>query len=594
MKNLKIQAKLLVSFIAVALLAAIVGIVGIVSSNSQTASARLLNDRSTIGIDAAELLSIVYEQRSATRGVALYTSLLDFDEAAIQRKELDSFTDHATALLRDIESRATTQHTKDLINTIESQRNDYANARTTFLAAVDAAGELESDDVVGKGYGLESAIEVALKDFGPHVNAYAKTVDTLVEEMNKLTNEQYTEMESASVLITVLLVIVLLVAVIAAISISLYLSHLIVPTLEYTAAITEAIGHEGKIFFSDADWAEHDKLLGKHHDESTRILSALGVMVKRLDYYGEHLAEVAKGVLTSEVKPAGPDDVLGNSIQTMIEELNEIFSEINETAEHVSAEAREIADESQSLAQGSTEQTAEIHELSSTISDIAKQTKINTEQAENAATLSEAVKKTAQKGSEQMSDMIQAVRDINDASNEIQKVIKVIDDIAFQTNILALNAAVEAARAGQHGKGFAVVAEEVRSLAAKSAEAASDTGTLIENSMEKAKLGVKIAEETSVSLSEIVTGINESSVIVKDIAESSQESRASIDRINHGIDQIAQVVSQNSATSQEAAATSAELSTQATLLESLVAEFKLRDSGKLTGAHKPLSLGAKR
>ncbi|MCL2665352.1 MAG: methyl-accepting chemotaxis protein, partial [Defluviitaleaceae bacterium] len=176
----------------------------------------------------------------------------------------------------------------------------------------------------------------------------------------------------------------------------------------------------------------------------------------------------------------------------------------------------------------------DVEQLSSAMSTVATKTKENAEKAETAALLADTIKSNAEKGSRQMSEMVDAVKDINQSSQKINNVIKIIDDIAFQTNILALNASVEAARAGALGKGFAVVAEEVRSLAAKSQQAAQDTGDMISNSIKKAELGSRIASDTAKSLDEIVTGINESTMIVNEIALSSSEQYNIIERINAG------------------------------------------------------------
>ena len=238
--------------------------------------------------------------------------------------------------------------------------------------------------------------------------------------------------------------------------------------------------------------------------------------------------------------------------------------------------SKQISDGSQMLAQGSTEQSASIKDLSDSVAEIADKTKSNAGTAVKAANLAETIKENAENGSRQMDEMMMAVNDINEASGQISKVIKVIDDIAFQTNILALNAAVEAARAGQHGKGFAVVAEEVRNLAAKSAEAAKNTSSMIENSINKANLGVRIAGETAVSLSEIVTGINESSKLVREIAKSSEEQSLAINHLNVGIDQVAQVVEQNSATAEESAAVSTQMSSHASELKDLIDVFETK------------------
>jgi len=264
-------------------------------------------------------------------------------------------------------------------------------------------------------------------------------------------------------------------------------------------------------------------------------------------------------------------------LKQMLVQLNKMFAEIQTSTYQVSTGSKQVADGAQSLAQGSTEQAASIQQLSSSITEIAERTKVNALTADKTATLSATIKQSAEKGSHQMDDMITAVGEINDASKNISKIIKTIDDIAFQTNILALNAAVEAARAGQHGKGFAVVAEEVRNLASKSAEAAKDTGNMIQNSMEKAELGSRIAGDTAESLKDIVNGINESSQLIAEIADASEQQSLGIAQINIGIDQVAQVVQQNSATAEESAAASEEMSSQSAILQQLIAHFKLKD-----------------
>jgi methyl-accepting chemotaxis protein len=273
--------------------------------------------------------------------------------------------------------------------------------------------------------------------------------------------------------------------------------------------------------------------------------------------------------------------LIKDSINSIIRNLNEVLGEVRYAASQVHTGSNQVAGGAQTLAQGATEQAASIEQLSSSISDISEKTSKNAGIAREASALSDVIKGNAETGSKQMERMMLAVQEINDASDQISKVIKVIDDIAFQTNILALNAAVEAARAGQHGKGFAVVAEEVRNLAAKSAEAAKDTGGLIENSIQKANLGMNITKETSASLKEIVEGINRSAEIITQIAKSSDEQALAINQINVGVDQVAQVVQQNAATAEESAASSEEMSSQSSIMQELISHFKVSgDNGK--------------
>ncbi|TYC84785.1 HAMP domain-containing protein [Acetobacterium wieringae] len=326
----------------------------------------------------------------------------------------------------------------------------------------------------------------------------------------------------------------------------------------------------------------HTKMQGDYRGDHAQIKEALNGTITFLSEYVEEithtLEQIGQGNLDLEItnEYLGDFQAIKTALNDITSSLSTTMSDINDAAGQVEAGATQISDGGQALAQGTTEQASSIQELTASMEEVAGETKQNAKFANQANELANNVKVKAEIGNSQMTNMVAAMVEINEASSNISKIIKVIDDIAFQTNILALNAAVEAARAGQHGKGFAVVAEEVRTLAARSAEAAKETTALIEGSISKTDAGTKIADETAESLKEILSEVETVTSLVGNIAQASNDQASEIAQINQGIEQVSQVVQTNSATAEQSAAASEELSGQAEILKQMVGAFRLK------------------
>ena len=315
-----------------------------------------------------------------------------------------------------------------------------------------------------------------------------------------------------------------------------------------------------------------------YNDEFGLIIDEYVLMAENIRAQALLAQAVANGDMTVDVIAASDVDTMGNALRMLVERNGNALGNINDAAYQVMTSASQVASASDALAQGSTEQASAIEQITSSISEIAEKTRENAAQANTAANLVGEAIRDVEHGNEEMREMVIAMQDINKSSESISKIIKVIDDIAFQTNILALNAAVEAARAGDAGKGFAVVAEEVRNLAAKSAAAASETAELIEDSIAKVAIGSRLADETAKALEDISNAVKESETIINNIAESSNYQATAVAQINQGIGQVSQVVQTNSATSEECAAASEELSSQAVRMRDLLSIYKLNES----------------
>lgn len=393
--------------------------------------------------------------------------------------------------------------------------------------------------------------------------------------------EAYAARNSLRMFIIIVSVVILLLAVIFA----FFFSGTIVNPLKSLADSIIKVE-------TDVDFAIQAEV--KSMDEVGQAASAFNTLTGSLREAIREIIEIMEGVAGGNLSKALPTDKKGEiqrlnlAINRSIELLGDTLGQVSEAVNQVATSSEELSDSAQQLASGSSEQAANLEETSSSMSEVGAQTESNSENAAQAQQLTSQALETVQKSDTQMEEMLSSMNEINQTSSEVAKIIKVIDEIAFQTNLLALNAAVEAARAGKYGKGFAVVAEEVRNLAARSAEAAKNTTDLIENSTRQVEAGVQNADRTAEMLKEISGAVVKVHETVKEIAEASGEQSKGINEINTGMNQINQVVQQNSSISEETASASEELSAQSTQMQSLINRFKLNQTTTGSGQAPPV------
>ncbi|MDR0293493.1 MAG: methyl-accepting chemotaxis protein [Oscillospiraceae bacterium] len=580
---MSLRVRILGSFILVALVGIAMGIVGMVSFHKISSLNSDLSIISDTCNDTASVLTAHFKWRHSLTEAAMiggaFTGSLDPETCAL-----------GTWMKSDAIKKVTDPQLLVLLEQVKAPHTQIHNAAKNVVSDI--------------GHGdLDVAQDYLERELLP----MTQTVIDLLEKMNVRANELYAiaaeEIETTADFYSGLMTVMMVAVVLVSMAMAMFITNWIAGKVYWYENLLDAVPFPISVTDRNRNWTFVNKpveamLNIKRKDILGKPCSNWGAGICNTDNCGITCLERGKPQTTFEqgdmdfkVDTSYIQDKRNRTIGhiEIVQDISEMVKTQKKETDLVMkiagvsnaflTSSKQIADGAQTLAQGSTEQAATVEQLSSSVHEIADKTKTNAEMAGRAAALGNTIMKNAEKGSSQMNEMMAAVKEINAASQQISKVIKVIDDIAFQTNILALNAAVEAARAGQHGKGFAVVAEEVRSLASKSAEAAKETGNLIANSTEKAELGSRIAEETSASLTEIVQGINESSQLVSQIAQSSDDQSAGIAQINKGIDQVAQVVQQNSATAEESAAASEEMSGQAEVLGDLISEFNGTDSG---------------
>jgi methyl-accepting chemotaxis protein len=402
-----------------------------------------------------------------------------------------------------------------------------------------------------------------------------ETLTTMMENLRERVATIREISESTDRKMVVVLLAVTVFAVLCGTILSFVLDHNITVGLKRAINDMQIVAGLGHL---DLDINEDDRARQDEIGDMARGFEDIVIEFRNVENLAISLAE--RNFDTS-IKERGDKDTMNINLNKMLDQVNIALQEVAEGVRQVSVGSNEVSSAAQALSSGAQESAASLEEISASMHVISDQTKTNAESAAQARDLAHQASTAATNGQESMHAMTEAMSRITQNSNEIQRVIKVIDDIAFQTNLLALNAAVEAARAGQHGKGFAVVAEEVRNLASRSAKAAQETSELIAKSGQEIDKGGEVAQRTADVLNTIVNQIKQTTDLVAGIATASNEQAQGVNQITIGLQQIDAVTQQNTAAAEESASAANEMSSMAKNLHDLVARFKLRKGGEV-------------
>jgi methyl-accepting chemotaxis protein len=405
------------------------------------------------------------------------------------------------------------------------------------------------------------------------LSAAAQSEEALVRFEELIDSELNTAMHNADVAFRrgiIGLVIAVVIGFIAAIAIGVPVSMNIAKPL---ALVTEQSNQISKGNF------DTDRLTITNNDEIGEMGDSFNHMIESFKYKAGIIDKIAEGDFTVDIEKASQEDKLGDSLIQMRDSLSKLIKELNTTISQVSSGADQISQSSQSLSQGASQQASSVEQISSSLNQVNSQAQQNAENAGEANKLAEQATDSATSGNEQMKELVSSMEKINASSDEIGKIIKVIDDIAFQINLLALNANVEAARAGKYGKGFAVVAEEVRNLAVRSTDSVNEITAKVEESLQSIREGNDVVQKTDSQLEEIVSNSKKVAEFLEEIAHASKEQAQAIDQISDGINQIDDVTQSNTASAEESASAAEQLSSQAQMVKQMIEQFSVDRNG---------------
>lgn len=420
----------------------------------------------------------------------------------------------------------------------------------------------------------EEAFALMKASYIPLLNQISDTLDKISGQAERNAKEKVDQGKRLQRIFMLVVIGIIVLNIILAALLALHISNGIRRPVEEIRTAAEKLA-SGNLDVSIDYYAEDE--LGNLSDS---IRSLIHIFQGIIGDMGYGLAALGSGDFTVDSKAeelyVGDFQKLKVSMDEIIEKLSLMMVQISQSSDQIFAGSSQVSSGAQAVAGGATEQASAVEELAGSINEISAQVSENAQNARHGSKLAETAGIKMIESNREMQELISAMGDISDKSGKIEKVLNIIEDIAFQTKILALNAAVEAAHADKNGKGFAVVANEVRNLAQKSAEASKNTAALIAETIQAVNLGTKLADETANMLAEVVESVKQAVLAVDKISEASSEQAVSIAKVTQSVNQISDVVQNNSATAEESAAASEELSVQAHILSSLVSQFKLK------------------